>query len=274
MKKTNRFQVISRYARSVRCTTVDISFRAGVGHIGSALSIADILTVLYFDTMNVSRVNVSKDTRDRFILSKGHAAAALYAVLYHKRLIGKPQLTTFAADSGGLCEHPELGVPGIEMTTGSLGHGMAYGCGLAIGLRKRGIPARVYVLVSDGECGEGSVWESAMFASRMRLDNLTVVVDDNGWQCFGRTREITHLAPFAGKWQSFGWHVITTDGHNLAELRLAMRRARRVKGKPAVVIARTETGHGVSFLKNRLAAHYQVLSRTEYKQAIRELSKI
>lgn len=280
---------LTRIARDVALSVLDISFRNKIGHVGSALSVSDLLTVLYFDRLNISANNVNSPKRDRFILSKGHAATALYAVLFHKGILTKKQFNGYGTD-GGLCEHPEIRDPGVEMTTGSLGHGLAYGAGIALGLKKiydlgikiidkknsklmrqsliinrKSLP-HVYVLISDGECGEGSVWEAALFAARMKLDNLTVILDYNRWQCFGRSDVITPLRPVTDKWRSFGWNTVETDGHDIRKIRKAFI-AGNPSGQPRIVIAHTISGHGVPLIENRLTGHYKVFDRQEYETA-------
>ncbi len=233
---------IQKFCHEVALTSLDISYHAHTGHIGSALSISDLVAVLY-----AGRLDVKKD---RFILSKGHAAAALYSVLYHKKIMGKKLIDSFGADTGGLCEHPEMKDPGIEMTSGSLGHGLAFASGIALGYKKiNKKPPHVFVLISDGECGEGSVWEAAIFASRMKLDNLTVIVDYNKWQCFGASSEITPLEPFAKKWQSFGFSVHTIDGHNIEEINKTYHRIPFEKDAPSVIIANTVSDTAYQLLK-------------------------
>ncbi len=263
-----------RMARSVALMTLDISFRADTGHVGSSLSISDILTVLYAGSMRNVGSRPDRADRDRFILSKGHAAAALYAVLYTRGILKKKELDSFGSDTKGLCEHPVIQDAGVEMTSGSLGHGLAFSTGIALGLKKsfgkkRRVP-HVYVLISDGECAEGSVWEAAMLASRLRLDNLTCVVDYNGWQCFGKTEEVSNLEPFIEKWQSFGWNVVQVDGHDVVALRKVFHTPIS-EHMPRVVIARTTSGKGVSIIENKQAGHYHVFSKEEYVRARKEL---
>lgn len=266
----NRLKAI---AKEVAITILDISYRAKTGHVGSALAISDILTVLYFSAMNISRKNLSSQRRDRFILSKGHAAAALYSVLYKKRIISKKQLESFGQEYG-LCEHPEIKENGVEMTTGSLGHGLAFAVGIAYGLKLQNIKSNVFVLISDGESGEGSVWEAALLAPRLLLNNLIAITDYNKWQCFGPTPEITKLDPLAKKWQCFGWNVIETKGHNLEEIKKAIDIAKKEKEKPTMIIAYTIMGRGISTIENQLIGHYKVFNHDEYKVARKELQKL
>ncbi|OGG04271.1 hypothetical protein A2Z33_03930 [Candidatus Gottesmanbacteria bacterium RBG_16_52_11] len=280
-------------AREVALSVLDISYRNRIGHVGSALSISDILTALYFTRLRINRKTLDHPERDRFILSKGHAAAALYAALYHRGILDKREFDSFGCD-GGLCEHPEIKDPGVEMTAGSLGHGLAFGAGIALGLRKkyavsgirytvsnpknirnteyrtRNTFPHVFVLISDGECGEGSVWEAALFASRMGLDNLTAILDYNGWQCFGRVKDITPLEPVGDKWRSFGWDAVEVNGHDTTAL-AGVFRSPNLSGKPRIIIARTVSGKGVPAIENQLIGHYKVFTEAEYLTGRQEL---
>jgi len=267
-----KLENIKKFAKDNALITLDISFTARVGHVGSALSISDLVAVLYADRLNINLKNLDKSDRDRFILSKGHAAAALYASLYKKGIITKKILSTFARDNGGLCEHPEIKDRGIEMTSGSLGHGLGFGAGIAWGLKLSHLSSpHVFVLISDGEMGEGSVWEAALFASRMKLDNLTVVVDYNGWQCFGYSEEITGLDPLASKWKSFGFVVRSIDGHNIEQINNSYHEVPFIKTKPSVIIAKTISGHGIKEIEDKLEGHYKVFNKQEYQKARQDL---
>ena len=256
-------------ARQIKLLTLEISYLAKTGHVGSCLSIAELLTVLYFSKMNIGKQNISSPGRDRFILSKGHAAAVLYTVLFKKGIITKKELLSFGQD-GGLCEHPEITQRGIEMSTGSLGHGLAFGAGIALGNKIRKTEGNVYVLISDGECGEGSVWEAAAFASRMKLDNLVAILDYNDWQCFGRTSEVTNPEPVVKRWQNFGFATYKVDGHSTRDIKRAFQKLPH-KNKPSIIIAHTVSGRGVPLIEDKLIGHYKVFSDDEYKQAKKEL---
>lgn len=252
---------LKKIAKEIALLTLDISYKGKVGHIGSALSISDLMTVLYFSCLG---------KKDRFILSKGHAAAALYTVLYKKGILNKKTLFSFAQD-GGLCEHPLIQTPGVEMTTGSLGHGLAFGIGVALGLKKLGEKAQVYVLISDGECNEGSIWEAALLAPKLRLDNLTVILDYNGWQCFGKIEEVINLEPLDKKWQAFGWATLNIDGHNITQIKSALKSIALKKGQPNIIIAKTIIGKGVSLIENNQLGHHQILNQQQYLQAKKEI---
>jgi transketolase len=241
----------------IRLWVIEQSIASRVGHIGSALSIVETLAVLWG---RVLRSPGSEDPdRDRFILAKGHAALALYSVLRFGGQIRDDLFRTYCRDGSALGVHPERGVPGVEISTGSLGQGLSVGCGLAYALRKRGSPARVFVLLSDAECNEGQVWEAAMFASHHDLDNLIAVVDVNGMQALGRTQDVLSMAPLARRWEAFGWLAREADGHDEAELLAALTDGIAGRAGPAVVLARTVLGKGVSFMEDRLEWHYRNL---------------
>jgi transketolase len=209
--------------------------------------------------------------RDRFILAKGHAALALYGAMRYQGLMDEATFDTYCADGSLLGAHPEHGLPGVEVATGSLGQGLSVGCGLAHALRRRGSPARVYVLLSDAECNEGQVWEAAMFAAHHRLDNLIAIVDLNGMQAMGQTCSILDLGPLSQRWQAFGWHVQDVDGHDEEALVAALTTGLEGRPGPAVVVARTVLGKGVSFMENRLEWHYRNLTPELAGQALQEV---
>lgn len=243
------------------------SRRAGVGHIGPALSIADLIAVLYGDVLRVA--SPEDPQRDRLVLSKGHAALALYAALLLKGFITQEQLDTFCADGTLLGVHPEHGLPGIDFSTGSLGHGLSFGAGAALAARLSSSDRRVYVLVSDAECNEGSLWEAVMFAAHHRLAALTAIVDDNGQQALGKTAAVLDLEPLAEKWRAFGWQTVQVDGHDVQALREAV--ALPHPEVPKAIIARTVCGKGVSFMEGQVKWHYLPMSEEEYLRACAEL---
>ena len=246
---------LRRMSAIVRLWVVEQAIVSRVGHIGSALSIVETLAVLWGRVMHAPG---SEDPdRDRFILAKGHAALALYSVLRFQGQITDDLFRTYCRDGWPLGVHPERGLPSVEITTGSLGQGLSVGCGLAYALRKRGSPARVFVLLSDAECNEGQVWEAAMFAYHHRLANLVVVVDVNGMQALGRTRDVLDLDPLARRWEAFGWLAREADGHDEADLLAALTDGIAGRSGPAVVLARTVLGKGVSFMEDRLEWHYR-----------------
>jgi transketolase len=248
---------LRRMSAIVRRWVVEQAIVSRVGHIGSALSIVETLAVLWGRVLHAPG---SEDPdRDRFILAKGHAALALYSVLRFRGQIGDDLFRRYCRDGWPLGVHPERGLPGVEISTGSLGQGLSVGCGLAYALLQRGSPARVFVLLSDAECNEGQVWEAAMFASHHRLTNLVAVVDVNGMQALGRTREVLSLDPLAPRWEAFGWLAREVDGHDEADLLAVLTDGIAGRTGPAVVLARTVLGKGVSFMEDRLEWHYRNL---------------
>lgn len=256
-------------ARAIRRTIVDRSWHAGVGHIGSALSIADLVAVLHG---GVLRGDPDDSERDRFVLSKGHAALALYAALLERGEIDAAELERFCGDGTVFGTHPEHVARGIDFTTGSLGHGLSFGAGAALAARLQGSKRRAFVLLSDAECNEGSVWEAVMFAAHHRLGNLVAVVDCNGQQALGHTRDVLDLSPLLERWQAFGWDAVEADGHDHGELRTALEGFDTSPGRPHVLVARTTFGHGVSFMEGLVKWHYSPLSADEYSAAIAELA--
>ena len=260
---------LTAMARQIRRIILDQSRRAHVGHIGSALSIADIIAALYGQAMNIS--NPRDPDRDRFILSKGHAALALYAALYLRGWMERTELQTFCGDSSKLGVHPEPILAGIDFATGSLGHGICYGAGAALAARMQKSARRTFVVVSDAECNEGSLWEAVMFAAHQRLSSLVVVVDLNGQQALGYTRDVIDLSPMAERWRAFGWDASEIDGHDPAVIASAVAALDTVSGPPHVLVARTIAGKGVSFMERQIKWHYWPMSEDEYDQAIEGL---
>lgn len=256
--------------QALRRLVIERSVAAGVGHISSALCICDIMAVLLRAVLR--DVGSSDPERDRFVLSKGHAALALYAALHLRGVLSFKDLEGFCVDGGRLGVHPEHGIPGVEVSTGSLGLGLSVGAGLALSAKLRQQSWRTCVLLSDAECNEGMVWEAAMFAAQHRLSNLVAVVDDNGMQALGPTRDIIDMEPLEERWRAFGWDARTVDGHDERALEAALRPA-PANGPPRVVIARTVAGKGVSFMERRLEWHYFPLSREQGAQALRELNE-
>jgi transketolase len=258
-------------AAQIRMHVVQMSADARIGHVASALSCTDILVALYFGAARVGPELVTDLARDRIILSKGHASAALYACLAERGFFSPSLLANYAGNGSPLGEHPALGtVPGIECSTGSLGHGLGIGTGLALAARLDGRPTRVFVVMSDGECNEGAVWESAMWASRQALGSLCAIVDANGLQATGRSNDITALEPMADKWRAFGWEVTETDGHDADRLAAILGLPH---DRPHAVIARTVKGKGVSFMENDLEWHYRPPSESDVARALKELSE-
>jgi len=264
------YDTLRKRARAVRRRVVAMSAAARAPHVASALSCVDILVALYCNVARVSPAAVESPDRDRIILSKGHASAALYACLAECGFIDPACLDSYAADGSMLAEHPSRCMPpGVEVTTGSLGHGLGLGIGLAKAARLQGRDYRVFVVMSDGECNEGSVWEAALWAPRQGLDNLVAIVDFNKLQATGRSCEITQLAPLAQKWQAFGWDAHEIDGHDFAALVGALTAAS--DGRPRAVIAHTVKGKGVSFMEDDLEWHYRPPTPDDVRRAADEL---
>lgn len=259
-------------ANSIRKHVLRMTHRAGSSHVGSNFSMADILAALYARILRVDPHSPKWPGRDRFILSKGHAAAGLYAVLAERGFFPLEWLDDFYLDGSRLAGHVcDRGVPGIEVSTGSLGHGLSIACGLALVAKAEEAAQRVFTLVSDGECDEGSLWEAALFAPHHKLDNLTVIVDYNKIQSMGWTREILNLDPLAEKWMAFGWGVREIDGHDFPQILRALEDLPVQRGKPTCVIAHTIKGKGVSFMENQVLWHYRAANDLEYQQALAEL---
>lgn len=248
---------------------VEQSLASNVGHVGSALCVVETLAALWGAVMRDPGTDLPD--RDRFLLGKGHAALALYCALRWRGLLGEDAFRTYCGDGSLLGVHPAHELPGVDGSTGSLGQALSVGCGMAVGLRTRRSPARVYVLTSDAECNEGQVWEAAMFAAHHRLSNVTVVVDVNGTQAFGYTHEVLDLSPLAEKWRAFGWECRDVDGHDIGALVAALQP--RAATGPCVVLARTVLGKGVSFMENRVEWHYRNLTPELARQALAELDR-
>ena len=265
-------------SRRVRRLVVDTVYGAGAGHIGGPLSAVDILTVLYHHEMRISVSDPEWPDRDRFILSKGHSSPALYSVLASCGFIPEEELWTFDQVGSRLQAHPDMRkTPGVDMSTGSLGQGLSAGAGMALAAKLASQPFRVYVLLGDGECQEGQVWEAAMFAQRFALDNLVAVVDWNGLQQVGwdlsdqPSREDT-LPTAVEKWRAFGWHAAVVDGHDIGALVNAFDAARKVTGQPCVILAATTKGKGISFMENDNAWHSRIITEDDYAAICAELA--
>jgi transketolase len=256
-------------AYGIRRVVLEQSRRANVGHIGSSLSIADILATLFAGPL----LNVKHDDadRNRFVLSKGHAALSLYAALHETGRMTDEELSTFGGDLTKLGAHPEHELDGIDFATGSLGHGLSIGAGAALAARLQGSTRNVYVLVSDAECNEGSVWEAVMFASHHRLSNLVAIVDLNRQQAFGYTRDVLDLDPLSDGWRAFGWDVHDVDGHDVDAMSATLDALDKTAGPPHVLIASTTFGKGVSYMESQIKWHYMPMNEEEYSTALAEL---
>jgi transketolase len=264
---------LERLARTVRARIIENSHRTQTPHLGSCLSCVDILVAAYSGVLSIDPANPKDPNRDRFILSKGHAAPALFQVLALKGFYPESLLESYGEDGSVFAEHPPTPshLAGIEAATGSLGHGFPMGLGMALAARIRAVDYRVIALVSDGECNEGSVWEAAMLAASQRVERLAVIVDFNKWQATGRSREIMALDPLADKWQAFGWSVREVDGHDMQQLVALLQRVPDGSGKPVALIAHTIKGKGVSFMEDDNNWHYRIPTMDEVNAAKREL---
>ena len=265
---------ISTLARTIRRHAIQMTHRGHAAHVGSSLSMADLLAVLYGGVLAVDPKNPSWPDRDRFILSKGHACAGTYAALAETGFFPLSWLESFYTDGAKLTGHlTTSGIPGVELSTGSLGHGLPVAGGMALVGKRDGHPWRVFALLSDGECDEGSTWEAILFAGHNKLDNLTAIIDYNGIQSLGRTSEIMELEPFAKKWEDFGWAVREVGGHDIPKLLSTLGEVPFAKNKPSVVIAKTIKGKGVSFMEDSLLWHYRNPSKEEMELALKELEE-
>ena len=252
---------------------MEMVFRAASGHIGGSFSAMDILTELYFEEMRIDPAAPRAPGRDRFVLSKGHCTPALYSILALRGYFPEKDLELFRSIKGHMSGHPDMAhVPGVDMSTGSLGQGISAAVGMAIAGKLDGAPYRVYALLGDGEVEEGEVWEAAMSAAKYGLDNLCAIVDVNGLQIDGRTADVMPSEPLDRKFAAFNWHVITVDGHDFDALRAAFAEARQVKGQPTVLIAKTVKGKGVSFMEDNAGWHGKAPNGEQYEQAKAELS--
>ncbi|WDZ63585.1 transketolase [Paenibacillus polymyxa] len=267
-------------AAQIRMDLLTIIHRAKTGHTGGSLSNTDILTALYYEIMNVDPANPKWDDRDRFIASKGHSVESLWCILADRGFFPKEELETYSQFGTRLIGHPNNKVPGIEMNTGALGHGLPISVGMALAAKRGDRPYRVFCLMGDGEQAEGSNWEAAMAGSHYKLDNLIGIIDRNRLQISGATEEVMGLEPLEEKWTAFGWNVVSINGNNMEELLKAFRSAPEVAGKPTLIMANTTKGKGVSFAENVPAWHHHVpddkeleLALTELKATIEELTQ-
>jgi transketolase len=259
-------------ARKLRRHVVSMISAAGSGHPGGSLSAADIVAALYFRVLRHNPKDPGWPERDRFVLSKGHAAPILYAALAEAGYFPVEELTTLRKLDSRLQGHAEAKLtPGVEMSSGSLGMGLSFAVGVGLAARLDSRSYRTFVLLSDGECQEGQTWEAALSAAHFNVDNIIAIVDCNGMQLSGRTRDIMDLEPFVQKWQAFGWHTIDIDGHDMSQILSACQEAEKTKGMPTVVVARTIKGKGVSFMENNVAFHGKAPSEEETRRALKEL---
>ncbi len=264
---------LSLIAEEVRINVLDAVTAAGSGHIGGSLSIADILTVLYFDEMNVDTTQPKWPERDRLVLSKGHCSPALYGVLAEKGFIPKEELKNFRNIHSMLSGHVEYHVPGVDMSTGSLGQGLSAAVGMSLAARVDKKDYRVYAILGDGEIEEGQVWEAAMCAGFYKLDNLVAIVDNNNLQIDGTLDSVMSSYPIDKKFEAFNWNVINVDGHNVKDIKAALDLAKEKKGMPTAIIAKTVKGKGVSFMENEAGWHGKATNQEQHDEAVAEIKK-
>ena len=268
-----RIKELSQIAAKIRLGVIEATHAAGAGHPGGSLSIADILAYLYFEEMNVSVDDPKNEDRDRLVLSKGHTAPALYSALALKGFFPFEELKTLRQHDSRLQGHPDMkGIPGVDMTTGSLGLGISAACGMALAGKLNQKDYRVYAIIGDGESEEGQVWEASMFANHYKLDNLCVILDYNKLQIDGPVADVIGPAPFESKLEAFGYNVITIDGHNFEEIEKAFNDAKACKGRPTAIVANTTKGKGVSFMENKVNWHGNAPKDPDYAIAVEELN--
>jgi transketolase len=267
---------LEKLARETRAWIIENSHKTQTPHLGSCLSCVDILIAAYFHTLNINVAQPAHPDRDRFILSKGHGAAALFPVLAKRGFYPESMLDSYGQDGSLFAEHPPTPshLAGIEAATGSLGHGMPMGLGMALAARIQKRTYNVIALVSDGECNEGSIWESAMLAASQKVERLCVVVDFNKWQATGRSREVLALDPLVDKWRAFGWHAVEVDGHDMGGLVKLLSAVPDGSGKPLVIVAHTVKGKGVSFMEDDNNWHYRIPKAEEVIAAKKELGVV
>ena len=272
MDKTKQLE-LKRIANNLRISIIEEVYNAKCGHPGGSLSIADIMTYLYFVEMNIDPADPRKVDRDRFVLSKGHTAPALYAALAERGFFPKEDLKTLRKTASYLQGHPDMkGVPGVDMTTGSLGLGISAACGMAMAAKIKGKSYRTYAILGDGESQEGQVWEAAMFASHYKLDNFCLYLDWNGLQIDGKITDVMNPTPYKEKFEAFGFNVISIDAHDFDQIEAAFNAAKECKGKPTVIIAKSIKGKGVSYMEDQASWHGSAPNDEQYAQAVAEIN--
>ena len=264
---------LKQKSAEIRIDLLKMIFNSGMGHTGASLSNTDILTTLYYSILNIKPDNPQWPDRDRFVLSKGHGVESYYCILADLGFFSKQELDSFCQYKTRLIGHPSNKVPGVEINTGALGHGLSISVGMAKGLKMSNKESRVFTLMGDGEQAEGSIWEAAMAGSNFNLDNLIGIIDRNKLQITGNTENVMKLEPLKDKWESFGWKVCEVDGHDYGELQSVFNSLPFKKGKPSLIIANTVKGKGVSFIENQAKWHHKVPSAEEMESALEELSR-
>jgi len=266
---------LKEIARNIRRDIVSMIHTSKSGHPGGSLSSVEILTALYFDEMNIDTNNCKMEDRDRFVLSKGHAAPVLYATLAHKGYFDREELNGLRKINRMLQGHPDMkGTPGVEMSTGSLGQGFSVACGMAMASKLDNAPWRVYALLGDGEVQEGIVWEAAMSAAHYKLDNMVAFLDYNGLQIDGKTEDVMNIGSIVDKFKAFGWNVIEIDGHDFDQIFAALDMAKETVGKPTMVVAKTIKGKGISFMENEAGWHGAAPSDSDLERALLDLGGV
>ena len=274
MTKINNARVLElkKKAKEIRVEIIKMIYKAQSGHPGGSLSAADIVTALYFEILNIDSNRPNWEERDRFILSKGHACPVWYVCLAEKGFFPKENLAKLRKIGGILQGHPDMcKVPGLDMTTGSLGQGLSAGVGMALGAKTKGLQFKTYVMLGDGEINEGQVWEAAMSANKFKLNNLIAMIDYNNLQLDGQCNEVMPIEPLADKWQSFGWDVKEIDGHNMHEILTVFYDLKKQQENPTIIIAHTIKGKGVSYMENQLNWHGKAPNEEQFQQAMKEL---
>lgn len=262
-----------RLAQYLRARSIEVSRQAGAAHVASCLSISEVLAVLFNDVLKGPGLprDTAREDRDLFILSKGQAAAAVYIILNYFGMLSDAELSGFNTDGSALIGQISHDVPGVDVSTGSLGHGLPIGCGIALAAKRDDRPTRVFVLVGDGECNEGTIWESALIGTQQKLDNLVVVLDNNRMMSMGQTDDVLSVMPLKEKWEAFGWAVREADGHDITGLRSCFAQIPWEPGKPNCIIANTVKGKGVSFMEHTVQWHYKVPQGAEFDAAMAEV---
>jgi transketolase len=273
MAKPDEIRRIARTACDLRADVVKMIGVGKVGHIGGSCSLAEIAASLYFSKMHFDPKALHDKDRDRFLLSKGHTVPIQYAALIELGVIPREDITGLKTLAGALQGHPDMKTPGMEAVTGSLGQGLSVGVGMALALRHNKSPARVYVVMGDGEQAEGQIWEAAMAGARYKLDSLTGIVDRNRFQASGATKDIFDIPDLEAKWRAFGWNVLNVDGHDVGAVLDALDAAAATKGVPTVIVAETVKGKGISFAENTSAFHNASLTQAQYDQALAEIAE-
>ena len=264
-------QLAEEFSAKIRAHALRMASRANSAHIGSSLSVADIVSVLYTQILRVDPAKPDWPERDRLVLSKGHATSILYAALAERGYFPLDWLTEYCKEGSKLLAHVSHHVPGVEVSTGSLGHGLPIACGMALAAKRDNAPSRTFVVLSDGELDEGSCWEAILFAGHNRLSNLTAIIDYNKIQSFGTVKEVLDLDPLAAKWEAFHWHTVEVDGHDHVQLQETLSRVPLEADRPTAIIAHTIKGKGVGFMEGRLEWHYRSPNPAQLEQALKEI---